>query len=413
MTEIAIVGAGPYGLSIAAHLRGSGIPFRIFGRPMDSWLSHMPKGMSLKSDGFASNLSDPKGAMTLKKFCSEHGIEYSDTAIPVRLETFSSYGLAFKERMVPELESNMVVDIEQSTDGFRLRLDDGRVFTARRVILAVGITHFAYVPSNLAHLPSEFVSHSFCHSDPEEFRGRNVVVIGGGSSAADLVAELHESGAQVQLVARQQSLKFHNKPEFGKTRSLWQRIRHPQSGLGAGLRSRFFCSAPTLFRYLPKRLRIEIVRRHLGPSAPWFTKERITGRVPLQLGCTPDGADIRNGKVHLHLSTANGGKREIVTDHVIAATGYKVNLDRLTFLSGEIRAQINAIDRTPVLKSNFESSIPGLYFVGIAAANSFGPLMRFAFGADFTARHLTQRLKKCLAKNPACAPAASVVATTK
>jgi thioredoxin reductase len=413
MTEIAIVGAGPYGLSIAAHLRGSGIPFRIFGRPMDSWLSHMPKGMSLKSDGFASNLSDPQGAVTLGKFCSEQGIEYSDTAVPVRLETFSSYGLAFKERMVPELEENLVVEIEPSTDGFRLRLDDGRVFTARRVVLAVGITHFEYVPSNLAHLPTECLSHSFHHSDPEEFRGRNVVVIGGGSSAVDLVAELHDSGAQVQLVARQPSLKFHNKPEIGNTRSLWQRIRHPQSGLGAGLRSKFFCSAPTLFRHFPKRLRVELVRRHLGPSAPWFTKERIIGRVPLQLGCTPDGAEIRDGRVHLHLRTADGGRREIVTDHVIAATGYKVNLDRLTFLSQKIRSQIKAIDRTPVLKSNFESSIPGLYFVGIAAANSFGPLMRFAFGADFAARHLTQRLKKCLARNPACVPASSVVATTK
>ena len=413
MTEVAIVGAGPYGLSIAAHLRYSGIPFRIFGRPMDSWLSHMPKGMCLKSDGFASNLSDPQGAATLNKFCLERGIEYSDTGMPVRLETFSSYGLAFKERMVPELEDHMVVEIEQSNDGFRLRLDDGQVFTAVRVILAVGITHFEHVPSNLAHLPSEFVSHSFRHSDPEEFTGRNVVVIGGGSSAVDLAAELHDSGAEVQLVVRQQSLKFHDKPEIGKARSLWQRVRHPQSGLGLGLRSKFFCSAPSLFRYFPKRLRIEIVRRHLGPSAPWFTKERIIGRVSLQLGCNPEGADIRDGKVHLYLRAADGGRREVVTDHVIVATGYKVDLDRLTFLSENIRSRINDLDRTPLLKSNFESSVPGLYFVGIAAANSFGPLMRFAFGADFTARHLTRRLKKCLARNPGCAPAPSVVATIK
>jgi cation diffusion facilitator CzcD-associated flavoprotein CzcO len=58
MIETAIIGAGPYGLSIAAHFRSRGISFRVFGRPMDSWLRHMPKGMHLKSDGFASNLSD-------------------------------------------------------------------------------------------------------------------------------------------------------------------------------------------------------------------------------------------------------------------------------------------------------------------------------------------------------------------
>jgi thioredoxin reductase len=411
MTEIAIVGAGPYGLSIAAHLRGGGIPFRIFGRPMDSWLAHMPKGMSLKSDGFASNLSDPQGLLTLEKFCAERGIEYAHTTVPVRLDTFSSYGLTFKDRMVPELEDKMVTSIEQSADGFRLRLDDGEVLAARRVILAVGITHFEYVPSNLAHLPSEFVSHSFHHPDPSKFRNRNVVVIGGGSSAVDLVAELHDAGAQVQLVARRQSLKFHSKPETGNTRSFWQRIRHPQSGLGSGLRSTIFCNAPTLFRYLPKNLRLEIVRRHLGPSAPWFTKDRVLGRVPLQLGCTPEGAEVRDGKVHLHLRAADDTKREILTDHVIVATGYKVDLTRLKFLSEDLRSKIKAIDRAPALKSNFESSIPGLYFVGVAAANSFGPLMRFAFGAEFTARHLTKRLRKCLSRNPARVPASSAVAT--
>jgi thioredoxin reductase len=287
------------------------------------------------------------------------------------------------------------------------------VLAARRVVLAVGITHFEYVPSNLAHLPAEFVSHSFHHPDPSKFRGRNVVVIGGGSSAVDLVAELHDSGAQVQLVARRQSLKFHSKPEIGKPRSWWQRIRHPQSGLGSGLVSKISCSAPTLFRYLPKNLRLEIVRRHLGPSAPWFTRDRVLGRVPLQLGFTPENAEVRDGKVHLVLRNADGTRREIVTEHVIAATGYRVDLARLTFLTEDIRSKIKAVDSTPVLKSNFESSVPGLYFVGVAAANSFGPLMRFAFGAGFTARHLTQQREKCLGPNPACVPASSIVATTK
>jgi hypothetical protein len=85
----------------------------------------------------------------------------------------------------------------------------------------------------------------------------------------------------------------------------------------------------------------------------------------------------------------------------------------LTFLSEKIRSNIAALERTPVLKSTFESSVPGLYFVGIAAASSFGPLMRFAFGADFTARHITHGLKKCLARTPAPVQAPGVVATSK
>src|SRR5580693_585379 len=120
MIEAAIIGAGPYGLSVAAHFRCRGIPFRIFGRPMDSWLAHMPKGMMLKSDGFASNIYDPDGEFTLKQFCADRKIEYSDAGIPVPLEAFSAYGLAFKERMVPELEDKLVVSVNRLPDGFRL-----------------------------------------------------------------------------------------------------------------------------------------------------------------------------------------------------------------------------------------------------------------------------------------------------
>ena len=90
-------------------LRISGVvavPFRIFGRPMDSWLAHMPKGMMLKSDGFASNIYDPEKAFTLRQFCAEQGIEYADTGVPVHLDTFSAYGLAFRDRMVPSLKTS-------------------------------------------------------------------------------------------------------------------------------------------------------------------------------------------------------------------------------------------------------------------------------------------------------------------
>ena len=139
MIEIAIVGAGPYGLSIAAHLRRQGIPFRIFGRPMDSWVSHMPKGSCLKSDGFASNIYDSGDGFTLRQFCAEQGIEYADTGIPVRLETFSAYGIAFKKRMLPDLDERMIEKLDRTPEGFVLQVAGGETVATRRVILAVGI----------------------------------------------------------------------------------------------------------------------------------------------------------------------------------------------------------------------------------------------------------------------------------
>src|SRR5437667_12470073 len=326
-TNTAIVGAGPYGLSIAAHFRHRGIPFRIFGRPMDSWLAHMPKGMMLKSDGFASNIYDPDADFTLKQCCTERGIEYSDLGVPVGLETFSAYGLAFQERMVPELEDNLVVALDRTAEGFVLGLDNGEAVTARRVVLAVGITHFEYVPPELAHLPSEFLSHSFRHHDLEGFRGRSVVVIGGGASAIDLAGLLHETGADVQLVSRQ-ALKFHSMPT-GKPRSLWQRIRHPQSGLGPGLRSHFFSNAPLAFHYLPERLRLHLVRTILGPSGGWFTRDKVIGQVPVLVGYAPHAAEVQDRTVRLHLRGNDGSEREVLTEHMIVATGHRVGWNRL------------------------------------------------------------------------------------
>jgi thioredoxin reductase len=374
---------------------------------MDSWTAHMPKGMMLKSDGFASNIYDPQSEFTLQQFCSERGIEYADTGIPVRIETFTQYGLAFKERMASELEDKLVVSIDRLPDGYLVRLDDGETLKARQVVIAVGITHFEHVPENLAHLPAEMLSHSSQHVGLESFQGRKVVVIGGGSSALDLAGLLHQAGVDVQLVSRRKELKFHTKPN-GKLRSWWQQMRHPQSGLGPGLRSRFFANAPWAFHYLPERLRLELVRRTLGPSGGWFSRDMVIGRVPLLLGHTIERAEMQNGMIQLHLR-GEGGERTIMADHVIAATGYKVQIERLTFLSKNIRSKLKAVDGTPVLSSNFESSVPGLYFVGIAAANSFGPVMRFAYGAGFAAKHLTRALVESSSRERAEAPATALV----
>ena len=412
MLNTAIIGAGPYGLSIAPHLRSRGVPFRIFGRPMDSWLQHMPKGMMLKSDGFASDIYDPERAFTLRQFCAERGLRYADTGLPVHLDTFGAYGLAFRDRMVPELEDKLVTSVDRLPNGFQLQLEDGETFQAQRVVIAVGITHFEYVPETLAHLPPEFVSHSARHREVEPFRGRSVVVIGGGASALDLAGLLREAGAEVQLVSRRNELKFHSQPT-GKPRSWWKQIRHPQSGLGPGLRSRFFADAPGVFYYLPESLRLMIVRRTLGPSGGWFVRDMVIGKVPLHLGCTPQSAEIQNGKVRLSLQAADGSKRDIVTEHVIAATGYRVNMNRLKFLNAEIRSSLKTVDGSPVLSKSFESSIHGLFFAGVAAANSFGPVMRFAFGAGFAARTITRAFAKSVTRETASVAVRSVVTSSK
>jgi thioredoxin reductase len=389
--EVAIVGPGPYGLSIAAHLRASGVPFKIFGLSMETWREHMPKGMLLKSDGFASDISDPVSAFKLAHFCDSTQLPYDDTRIPVPLETFVNYGLAFQQRFVPDLDPRMVVAINTVANDFQLRLDDGETLMARRVVLAVGISHFAFIPPNLSSLPANFVTHSSAHRDPAFFRDKDVTVIGAGASAIDWATLLHESGAKVSLVARRSTLRFSNPPGT-ELRTIWQRMRNPSSGLGPGWKSRLFTDAPGLFRYFPDGTRLRIVREHLGPSTGYAMRDRAVGKFPLHLGSSDLRAEVQNGKVRLTFSNRDGKRTELITDHVITATGYHADVRRLTFLSPEIQSNLKTLDNAPVLSSSFQSSVRGLYFTGIAAAVSFGPMMRFAYGAGYTARRLSAHL---------------------
>jgi thioredoxin reductase len=410
MTDTVIVGAGPYGLSLAAHLKQKGVRIRMFGRAMDSWISHMPDGMLLKSDGFASNISDPAADYTLGQFCRERGIPYQDKGKPVSREVFASYGLAFRDRKVPELEDKKVVNVEPDPDGFVITLDSGEVFRAKQVVLAIGVTHFGYIPEAVANLAPEYVSHSGQHSDVTRLRGQRVVIVGAGSSALDLAGLMHEAGVDVQLVARR-PLKFHSKSD--KQRPSWDKLRRPPSGLGPGWKSFFFANYPNVFHYLPEGLRVEAVRRVLGPSGGAFIRDKVEGKVPTLIGYSLDSARTEDGKVRLTLVDETGTKRDVVADHIIAATGYKVNLEKLAFLSKETRARIKTVVGSPALSSAFESTLPGLYFVGLAAAISFGPVMRFAFGADFTARTIARAVAKSLARESVAFPAKAAATASK
>jgi hypothetical protein len=387
---VAIIGAGPYALSIAAHLRSEDVDFRIFGIPIHCWQSHMPKGMLLKSEGWASNLFDAAGNYTLKQYCAEHGLAYAQIGTPVSLEVFTKYALSFQQRLVPAVENVLVTALERLSNTFKLRLSSGETLKARNVVVATGMSYTACVPSVLARLPEQLVSHSSNHDDLTRFTGREVTVIGAGQSALESAALLHEAGVDVHLVVRRSSIAWNGAPQQ-RGRSLGERLR-PTSKLGPGFGPWLYVNAPMLFRYLPVAMRIARAKNALGPAGAWWLKERVVGRLPVMLGHSVRGAEIQNGRVVLDLQGPDGKLSQLTTDHVIAATGYRFALSSLPFLSHALLSQLHSIQQTPVLSPNFESSVPGLYFTGLASANQFGPAMRFLPGADYTARRVSRHI---------------------
>lgn len=391
--DVAIVGAGPYGLSLAAHLAARGVAFRIFGKPLDTWGAHMPKNMTLKSEGFASNLSAPGSGFTIKAWCDRSGIVYQDRGLPIGLNTFLRYADDFRKQFVPGIEDTQVLSLERTSDGFVLGLETGERVDARSVVLAIGVSWFAYTPATLSELPGELVSHSYDYRETDCFKGRNVAIVGTGSSAVDLAHALKQSGASPHILGRASAIEFHGPPEPGRDRIAY-RLQNPPSRIGQGWRSYFCAEAPLLFYRLPRHLKDRAIASHMHPAGGWFMRSEIEGIVPTTMGVTPVKATPKDGRVALTLAHADGRESTQIFDHVISATGYRVDLSRVPFLTPGLRKKIALSGRSPFVSDNFETSVPGLYSIGLPAMEMFGPLLRFMAGAEFVAPRLAAHIAR-------------------
>ncbi|MFI1398403.1 NAD(P)-binding domain-containing protein [Streptomyces sp. NPDC020681] len=404
MYDVAVIGAGPYGLSIAAHAAAAGMSLRVFGRTMASWRDHMPDGMFLKSEPWSSNLSDPAGDHTLDQFSEVRGFE-AVHGRPLPIGTFTDYGMWFAERAVPAVDEQTVTLVAPVADGFRVETAEGESIRARTVVLAVGVMPFVRVPERLAWLPAEYCSHSSGHADLGPFRNKDVAVVGAGQAALETATLLAEQGARPRLVARTDRLNWNAVPEpLG--RGLLRSLRTPHSGLGTGWTSWAWSEIPWAVRKLPAATRERIASTALGPAGAWWLRERYERRVPALLGHSLHSAEIRGGRVRLALNARDGSAPVLDADHVVAATGFTPDLDRLRLLDAALRQAVGTVggSRAPELSAGFESSYPGLFFAGLLTAPSFGPSMRFVHGATFTARRLVAGVRSRLRGRAAPAP---------
>src|SRR5712691_11686300 len=254
--DIAIVGAGPYGLSAAAHLRAvNGLEIRVFGEPMSFWERHMPVGMLLRSPWAASNIADPSDAQTLGAYQSACGNHLS---APIPLDRFIEYGRWFQHRALPEAEARTVLKIESDSAGFRINMDRDEVCRARWVVIAAGIAPFAWRPPEFDGLTTQYASHSCEERDLRRFARKRVAVIGGGQSALESAALMHEAGADVEVVVRQPRIHWLARSEKLHRIGFISRLMYHPSDVGpAGVSQ--LVGRPNLFRRLPRRL-----QDHLG-----------------------------------------------------------------------------------------------------------------------------------------------------
>jgi pyridine nucleotide-disulfide oxidoreductase len=381
--EVAVVGAGPYGLAVAAHLRSAKVDARVFGRPMSFWREQMPKGMKLRSPWIATHIADPGKRLSLDVFAHQVALAPQDQ---LPLERFVQYGDWFARQAVPDLDARKVLRIENAAPGFRLVLEDGEV-AARRVVVALGLAGQELRPPQFVGLEPDLVSHTCEHDRLDRWRGRRVAVVGRGQSACESAALLRESGSEVDLIARGEVHWIGVAPGKADRDRGWRwRLRElmqAPSAVGPFPWS-WLNELPGIERLLPRDLRSWIAARSLRAAAtrwvmPGFEGVRVlAGRTISSVSRQGDGVAV----------ALDDGVRTY--DHVLLGTGYRIDIAKLGILSPELLGTVARNGGSPVLSAGFESSRPGLHFAGASAVDSYGPLMRFIAGAGYAARSITR-----------------------
>jgi len=387
---VAIIGAGPYGLSLAAHLAARKIEHRIFGRPMLFWSQVADAGGAryLRTYCFGTNISTPDSGFSFADYSRPRGLE---TFEPCSISDFAAYGHWFQQAKVPWVEPVDVAHVAALERGFAVTLEDGERLDADRVVVATGLAGFASVPPAIAALPPVLASHTSRISNFAVFKERDVAVIGAGQSALEAAALLLEVGARPQLLVRENTIHWMSR--VPQARGLWRRLRSPISSLGSGPKAWALAHFPGALHRLPAAWRTRLVKNHLPPEGAWWLRERVENRMPVHVDTTVGGAREVDGRVALRLRVANDGAgRELLVDHVVAGTGYDIDVERLAFLDPTLRGAIQRFGRAPSLNATFETSVPGLSVIGPSSAVSFGPLFRFVAGSEYTARVVSAHL---------------------
>lgn len=395
--DVTIIGAGPYGLSAAAHLQTiKGLEVRVFGEPMCFWERQMPAGMLLRSNWTATQIADPNCSLTLDAYQAATGNHLpagsGTPSRPVPLDSFVQYGQWYQRQAVPDLDQRKVGRVETNGQGFRVTIEDGDMVHARRVVVAVGIAAFAWRPLEFEGLPYSLASHTSEHRDLRQFAGRQVLVIGGGQSALESAALLHEGGAEVEVITRSRRIHWlqgrTSKMLHHRLGSFARRLLYAPTDVGpAGISQ--LMARPDLLRRLPRGLQDKLWKRSVRPAGSRWLVKRLQN-VPMRLGRSVVSAVQVGERVKVRLD--DGSERTV--RHVLLGTGYRVDISKYEFLASELVQSIRRFNGYPWLKEGLETSVSGLHILGAPAAWSFGPLMQFVSGTHYASHSLT----RCIAK---------------
>ena len=332
--QIVILGAGPYGLSAAAYLRAAGREVRVFGQPMSFWQHQMPKGMCLRSNWGASHIADPEKRLTLDAFCRQNDSVFPK---PTPIDGFVGYGQWFQRQVVPDLDRRSIRLIEPDERGFSITLTDGERLTSKRVVVAAGIHPFQVRPPEFDRIPAALASHSSEHNDLGKLSGKSVVIIGSGQSALESAALLREAGAEIEVICRRESLRWVGLHPALHHLGPVSKVLYSSRDVGPAGISRLV-AAPHVFRRFPRWFQDRAAYRAIRPAVAGWLSSRIA-EIPISFGRSVVLAEVSGDQLRLKL---NDGTERLV-DHVLLATGYRVDIARYDFLAASLIKSVKTV----------------------------------------------------------------------
>ncbi len=380
--EVVIIGAGPYGLSAAAHLRSVGIEPHVIGRPMTFWRDSMPGKMLLRSKCEASNIDAPQKHLSIKGFERVARRKFPD---PLPIEDFIEYGHWFQKQVAPDIERRLVRNVSRDNGGFRLTLEDGEELRAHSVVLALGIGFFLTKPPEFAGISKDLAPHSSEVSDLTKFKGQRVAVLGKGQSALEYAAILHENGADVVIITRAPQLAYR---PFAWRKNLFRTLTSgpllplshmvfPPTDLGTIKTARVMAD-PERFRRQTPEVQAQLLKDCARPVGAYWLEPRLSG-VQLRTSVTVSSVEVNGKRLKLSLSDASIEQ----VDRVVLATGYKIDISRYEILEEGLKQNIQQTsDGYPVLQTSLETSVPGLFMTGVVGERTLGPTLRFVTGTN-------------------------------
>ncbi|MEJ8566455.1 NAD(P)-binding domain-containing protein [Elongatibacter sediminis] len=378
-TDLLIVGAGPFGLALAAYAQEHGIHHQVVGVPMGFWREHMPEGMLLRSTCDWS--LDPLGIHTIDAYLTTLGRRCRDVE-PLSRGFYLDYARWFQEQKAIYSRQTTITQLLRDGADLIALTDTGQRIRSRNVVLALGFGNFAYTPPELAPLfPADRYGHTCDRVDFGQLRDRRVLIIGGRQSAFEWTALIREAGAAAVHVAYRHDTPLFETSEWGWVNDIVDRLS----------------TDPAWYRRLTDSEKADLNRR--------FWEE---GRLKLE----PWLADrIDHPNVHLHPHTnvrdthdGDGGIRvtldneEVLTvDEVVFATGYRVDLQRVPLLTEGLLSELNIRDGFPQLDPGFQTQVPGLYITSLAATRDFGSFLAFTVSVRAQAQIIGEAIRARLA----------------